>query len=114
MSEDQGYITKDQDSSDQGHDFESRDFDRNYAGDADAEGGDNKGDINLNIEQGGDAYARGGDVITHETYEHHSYTEYREPDYDEHGKDEYGKDEYDEECGKHEEFEGHESAENVF
>jgi len=63
MSEDQGYIVKDQDSSDQGHDkdFEARDVygnDQNEAGDADATGGDNQGDINLNIEQGGDAYAR--------------------------------------------------------
>ncbi|MGH4024691.1 MAG: hypothetical protein ACRDRV_08915 [Pseudonocardiaceae bacterium] len=115
MSDDQGYIMKDQDSSEHGpdKDFEARDFygnDRNEAGDADATGGDNKGDINLNIEQGGDAYARGGDVVTYESYEHHSYTQYKEPEYEEHDKHE----EHDEHGKDHEYEESHESAENVF
>jgi hypothetical protein len=125
MSEQQGHIVKDQDASGQGHnsDFDARDFygnDRNDAGDADATGGDNQGDINLNIEQGGDAYARGGDVTTYESYEHHTYTQYQEPEYHEHGHEhgheEHGK--YDD-SGKYEEHDhgcedSHDSADNIF
>lgn len=108
MSEDQGYIVKDQDSvHDNDSNFEARDLydsDRNDAGDADARGGDNQGDINLNIEQGGDAFARGGDVVTYESYEHHTYTQYQ-PEYEEHNAEEHSGDE---------DTESHESTENVF
>ena len=122
MSEQQGYIMKDQDASDEGHDrdFDARDFygnDRNDAGDADADGGDNQGDINLNIEQGGDAYARGGDVTTYESYEHHTYTQYQAPEYEEHGHEDHGhKDhgKYEESGHDHECEEPHDSADNVF
>ena len=117
MSEDQGYIVKDQDSSEEGHgnDFDARDFygnDRTDAGNADADGGDNKGDVNLNIEQGGDAYARGGDAITYESYEHHSYTEYQKPEYEE--QDDQEHDKYEEHDKGHECEDMHDSAQNVF
>lgn len=119
MSESQGYITKDQDASDQGHqkDFDGRDAygnDRNDAGDADATGGDNQGDINLNIEQGGDAYAEGGHVVSYESYESHSYTQYQEPEYEKgshEGHDQH-QDQHQDQDQDYEE--SHDTSQNVF
>lgn len=106
MSEEQGYIMeRDHDTSEkdhgEGHFGGSEIFgnDRNRAGDADAEGGYNKGDVDINIEQGGDAYARGGDVTTYE--EHHVYKEYTK--YNEH--DEHGG------CREHDEHDEHDTKE---
>lgn len=115
MSEEQGYIMeRDHSGPEKGHDegyFGDRENyregdpeifgnDRNEAGDADADGGDgyNSGDITLNVGQGGDAYALGGDVTTYEEYYVHK--EYRE--YDAHGE----QDKYDahEGCGEHDHY----------
>ena len=106
MSEEQGYIMeRDHGTSEKGHGEgyfgggESFGNDRNQAGDADAEGGYNKGDVDINIEQGGDAYARGGDASVYE--EHHIYKEYKE----------YSEQEGRSGCGEHDEYDTKEYSE---
>lgn len=101
MSEEQGYIMeRDHGTSERNQGDDYFGGNRNQAGDADAEGGYNKGDVNIDIEQGGDAYARGGDAFAYE--EHYVYKEYSEhkeggEQHDQHDQHEHDTTEYSEE-----------------